>query len=71
MVYYIVPKWRKGGDRISKAFIYIGENTDIPIIENHDVLFSASVAEIGNDDGEFEELVADGVLALAESLQRV
>jgi len=64
----------QSGEREATAFLrrlyILAKNTDIPIIENHDILFSASVAEIGNDDGEFEELVADGVLALAESLSK-
>ncbi|MGI6508410.1 MAG: hypothetical protein ACOX4A_08540 [Saccharofermentanales bacterium] len=32
------------------------------------VFFSAGVAEIGNDEGTFEELIAEGMSALAESL---
>ena len=60
------------GEREAAAFLrrlYMSiKNKGIPSLENHKPLFSASVAEIGNDEGTFEELIADGMSVLAESL---
>jgi CheY-like chemotaxis protein len=60
------------GEREAAAFLrrlFISvKNKDVPGLEDHELLFSASAAEIGNDEGPFEELIAVGVSALAESL---
>ncbi|MGI6071573.1 MAG: response regulator [Lachnospiraceae bacterium] len=46
------------------------KNKGIPALEGHEILFSASVAEIGNDEGTFEELMAEGMLFLTKSLKK-
>ncbi|MGI6696561.1 MAG: response regulator [Christensenellales bacterium] len=64
----------QSGEREAAAFLrrlYMSvKTTDTPVFENHELLFSAGVAEIGNDEGAFEELIADGVSALAKSLSK-
>lgn len=70
------PKWfiilSQSGEREASAFIRrlsmsIKEN-GIPALEQYELLFSASVAEIGNDYGSFEDLIAEGILVLEENL---
>ncbi|NLM18707.1 MAG: response regulator [Clostridiaceae bacterium] len=62
------------GEREAAAFLrrlYISvKNKGFPGLEGREFLFSASVAEIGNDDGTFEELIAEGMSTLAESLSK-
>lgn len=64
----------QSGEREAAAFLrrlYMSaKNNGIPALGNHELLFSASVAEIGNDEGTFEELVADGMSVLAEGLSK-
>ncbi|NLZ66056.1 MAG: response regulator [Clostridiaceae bacterium] len=70
------PKWfivlSQSGEREAAAFIRRLNMTirdkGIPDLEDYELLFSASVAEIGNDEGTFEELLAEGMLVLEESL---
>lgn len=60
---------REAAAFLRRLFMSI-KNNGIPSLENHEPLFSASVAEIGNDEGTFEELIADGISVLAESLSK-
>ncbi|HHW94497.1 MAG TPA: response regulator [Mogibacterium sp.] len=64
----------QSGEREATAFLrrlYVSvKNNDILDLENQEILFSASVAEIGNDEGSFEKLVTEGTLALTESLSK-
>jgi len=70
------PQWfvilSQTGEREAAAFLrrlYISvKNNGIPTLESQECIFSASVAEIGNEEGTFEELIAEGISALTESL---
>ncbi len=72
------PQWfiilSQTGEREAAAFLrrlYKSvKNNGVPALENHELFFSAGVAEIGNDEGTFEELIAEGMSALAESLSK-
>ncbi|MDR7855223.1 response regulator [Tissierella sp.] len=46
------------------------KNHGIPLLENKEISFSSSVAEIGNNDGAFEELLKDGNGFLNHSLAK-
>jgi PleD family two-component response regulator len=64
----------QSGEKEAAAFLrrlYTSvKNKNIPALENQELLFSASVAEIGNDEGTFNELITDGILLLADSLSK-
>jgi CheY-like chemotaxis protein len=64
----------QSGEREAAAFLRrlfrMVRTEGIPALNNQKLLFSASVAEIGNDEGTFEELIAVGALALKKSLSK-
>ncbi|MGI6349019.1 MAG: response regulator [Eubacteriaceae bacterium] len=72
------PKWfiilSSSGEKEAAAFLrrlfMTAKNKGIPALENHKILFSASVAEIANNEGTFEELMSKGVSTLAGSLSK-
>jgi CheY-like chemotaxis protein len=64
----------QSGEREAAAFLRrlfrMVRTEGIPALNNQKLLFSASVAEIGNDEGTFEELIAVGASALKKSLSK-
>ena len=64
----------KSGEEEANAFFQrlssIVKSKDISVFNMYDISFSASVAEIGNKDVEFEELIENGLEALAYSLNK-
>jgi len=64
----------QSGEREAAAFLrrlYISaKKQDTSSFGNHELLFSAGVAEIGNAEGTFEELIAAGMAVLTESLDK-
>ncbi len=64
----------QSGDKEATAFLqrlYLDiKNHGIPLLENKEISFSSSVAEIGNNDGDFEELLKDGNGFLNHSLSK-
>lgn len=64
----------QSGEREAAAFLrrlyILVKEKGIPALENYEPLFSASMAEIGNDEGTFEELITDGMSVLADSLSK-
>ncbi len=72
------PVWflvlAQSGEREAAAFLRRlfgkAKTKGIPTLNNQKLLFSASVAEIGNDEGTFEELISAGALALKASLSK-
>lgn len=72
------PKWfiilTLSGEREAAAFLRrlysLVRSEGIPSLENRKLLFSASVAEIAHDEGNFEKLMAEGSSALEKSLDK-